>query len=318
MVEKPKKRPAPKKKAAAKKSSAAKRKTAPKKTAPKKQAAGIKKTAAKKKAPAKQATKPRQAAPKASRAKTRPKATASFSKRSSRVLRWMKRLSLGVLVFSLLFLLLSTGWVAFYSAVNPPLTPLMIQRSWAGKGEEKQIRKIWRGFEEISPWFSLAVLCAEDQRFPDHRGIDWVELRTAIEDHQAGKPLRGASTISQQVAKNLFLWNSRSFIRKGMEAWFTFLLESLHGKKRILELYLNIAELGAGIYGAEAAAQYYYEKPASELNAEEAALLAVILPNPRERDPRRPTPYLYQRQHWVLQQMRNLGGPAYLDRLADQ
>ena len=166
----------------------------------------------------------------------------------------------------------------------------------------------------IAPALQLAVIAGEDQRFPDHHGFDLVEVAQALED-ASGEAPRGASTLSQQTVKNVFLWSQRHWIRKGIEAWYTVLLELLCSKQRILSLYLDFAEFGPDVYGAEAAARHFFNKPASRLSAEEAALLAAALPNPREFSVRRPGPQLKARQQWILRQMRQLGGVAYLARL---
>lgn len=166
----------------------------------------------------------------------------------------------------------------------------------------------------ISPNLQLAVIAGEDQRFPAHHGFDFVEVAQALEE-ASGEAPRGASTLSQQTVKNLFLWSQRHWIRKGIEAWYTLLLELVCSKQRILNLYLDFAEFGPDVYGAEAAARHFFDKPAARLSAEEAALLAAALPNPREFSVRRPGPQLRARQQWILRQMRQLGGVAYLARL---
>ncbi len=201
--------------------------------------------------------------------------------------------------------------------VNPPGTPLMVVRQWQSEEPGYRIDRRWRSLQQLGPNIALAAIAAEDQKFPTHWGFDFVQLEAAIDDYRAGKGLRGASTISQQVAKNVFLTPSRSFVRKGIEAYFTVLIEALWPKARILEIYLNIAETGDGLFGVEAAAHHYFQKPARELSREEAALLAAILPNPRERDPASPSPYLEERQRWILGQMRNLGGASYLAAIED-
>jgi len=207
------------------------------------------------------------------------------------------------------FVLFSALWVVFYRFVNPPVTPLMVLRHFQ---EEEDLRKRWRNYEDISPDFLLAVVAAEDQLFFQHSGFDLKQIQAAIDERLKGGRLRGGSTISQQVAKNAFLWPGRSWIRKGLEAWFTVGIELLWSKERILEVYVNVAELGRGIYGVESAAQHYYQKPASELTRSECALLATVLPDPRDRSPLNPTSSMRERQQWVLGQMRNLGGIDYL------
>jgi len=165
----------------------------------------------------------------------------------------------------------------------------------------------WINIDKLPPYVPLAFVASEDQRFPYHFGIDFTAIGHAISQYDDGDGLRGASTITQQTAKNLFLWPARSFIRKGLGAILAVSLEAIWGRKRILEVYLNIAEFGKGIYGIEAASQHYFGKSASKLTRDEAARLAVLLPDPRERNPNHLTPYLRDRVNWVEQQMQQLG-----------
>jgi monofunctional biosynthetic peptidoglycan transglycosylase len=174
-------------------------------------------------------------------------------------------------------ILLPLSVILLYSVVVPPLTPLMVIRSWEGTGLHKQ----WAPLDDIAPAAAHAIIAAEDNRFCRHMGIDWQAVLQAIDDYWAGERLRGASTISMQVAKNLFLWPQRSPLRKVLEAYLTVLIETLWSKRRILEVYLNVAEWGPGIYGIETAAQRYFGKSAATLDRHEASLLAAILPNPR-------------------------------------
>ena len=173
----------------------------------------------------------------------------------------------------------------------------------------------WVSLERISPQAALAVIASEDQTFPFNYGFDFHSIRSAVRSAERGKRLRGASTISQQVARNLFLWPGRSFVRKGIEAYLTVLLETLWPKERILEVYLNVAQFGRGIYGVEAAARRFYHEPAARLTASQAALLAAVLPNPVRRHVERPSRFVLWKQRWILGQMRNLGGPAYLEEV---
>lgn len=166
--------------------------------------------------------------------------------------------------------------------------------------------------EQISPHIKIAVIASEDQRFPQHFGFDFNALADAYDEYRSGGKLRGASTISQQTAKNVFLWTGRSPIRKGLEAWFTLLIELLWPKQRILETYLNVAEFGYGIFGVEAAAQKYFRKSASALTRHEAALLAAVLPNPLRFRVENPSEYVLARRDWILYQMSRLGGSHYL------
>lgn len=170
----------------------------------------------------------------------------------------------------------------------------------------------WVPMDRISADAALAVVANEDQHFPDHSGFDLDALQAAWRHNLEGGQLRGASTISQQVAKNLFLWEGRSYLRKGLEAWFTLLLESLWSKARILEIYLNIAEMGENVFGVEAASQRYFNEPASDLSKSQAALLAAALPNPRYYRVSSPNKAMIKRRDWILRQMRQLGGVEYL------
>ncbi len=175
----------------------------------------------------------------------------------------------------------------------------------------------WVDLEQVSPHAAIAMIAAEDQQFPFHAGFDFKSIREAIRHNARSVRVRGASTISQQVAKNLFLWRGRSYLRKGLEAWFTVLIETLWPKERILEVYLNIAELGRGIYGVEAASQRYFRKPAARLTRTQAATLAAVLPNPVRFRVEAPSRYVLARRSRILGQMRALGGPAYLRQLDD-
>jgi monofunctional biosynthetic peptidoglycan transglycosylase len=176
----------------------------------------------------------------------------------------------------------------------------------------------WVSLEQISPHAAMAVIASEDQQFPFHAGFDFNSIRESVRASEHGKRLRGASTISQQVAKNLFLWPGHSFLRKGLEAYFTVLIETLWPKERILEMYLNVAQFGEGIYGVQAAAERFWHKPAARIDAAEAASLAAVLPNPRLLHAERPSRYLLARRDWILAQMRELGGPAYLRALESE
>ena len=216
-----------------------------------------------------------------------------------------------VSVVASLLLVLVLRWIPV------PTSSFIVQSGlkalWAGDGWA--IRYDWTSYKKISPYAALAVIAGEDQRFPKHHGFDLIEIQDALEDQDEGKPLRGASTISQQVAKNLFLWSGGGFVRKGLEAWFTLLLELLWSKERILEVYLNIAEFGEYTFGVEAASRRFFNKPAARLTADEAARLAAVLPSPLRYRVDKPSAYVLKRQRWVEQQMRQLGGTAYLDKL---
>lgn len=216
----------------------------------------------------------------------------------------------------LAFLLLSLGSVLALRYVAPVSSSFMVRArliAWFDADPRPyQLRYDWRHLRDISPQLAIAVVASEDQLFPSHRGFDVRAIRKALAEAEDGGPVRGASTISQQVAKNLFLWSGRSLARKGLEAWFTVLIEWLWPKQRILEIYLNIAQFGHGIYGAQAAATVYFHKDARLLGAGEAALLAAVLPNPVRMRVDRPSRYVERRQREIQTQVRTLGGPAWL------
>jgi monofunctional biosynthetic peptidoglycan transglycosylase len=178
------------------------------------------------------------------------------------------------------------------------------------------LRHRWVPWDAVSPQVGLAMVAGEDQKFPYHHGFDVDAIQDAIDAADEGKRLRGASTISQQVAKNLFLWNGRSFVRKGLEAYFTVLIEATWPKRRILEVYMNIVELGNGVYGVGAAGDTFFHTSPDRLNATQAARLAAVLPNPRRFRVDAPSAYVQRRTAWIAQQMGQLGGPAYLTRPA--
>jgi len=173
----------------------------------------------------------------------------------------------------------------------------------------------WIDWEQIPPHAALAVVAAEDQRFLEHHGFDFDSLQDALQTARRGQPLRGASTISQQVAKNLFLWPGRSFLRKGLEAYLTVELELVWSKRRILEVYLNVAEFGHGVFGVGAASEKFFAKTPAEITEAEAALLAAVLPSPSRLHVERPSAYVRQRQSWIQGQMRHLQAAGVIDRL---
>lgn len=230
---------------------------------------------------------------------------------------WWWRIRRGLGWLALTFVIGSTVVVWVLRWTPPPASSFIVQAwlsaLWAGKTAAFQYD--WTPLTAISPQAALAVIASEDQRFPDHLGFDFVEIQEALEDQDEGKTLRGASTLSQQVAKNLFLWPGRGVARKGLEAWLTVLLELLWPKRRILEVYLNIAEFGEYTFGIEAASRRFFGKPAARLTAEEAARLAAVLPNPLRYQADKPSGYVLKRQRRIEQQMRRLGGLAYLERL---
>ncbi len=198
--------------------------------------------------------------------------------------------------------------------VPPPTSAFMLRKSIANLvgSQGKSIRYRWVDWVAIAPDMPLAVVAAEDQKFPRHWGFDFESIAEAIEDQGPRRRVRGASTITQQVARNLFLWPGRSYVRKGLEAYFTVLLEIFWPKRRILEVYLNVAEFGDGTHGVYAAAKTFFGKHPSELTPSEAALLAAVLPNPKRLHANTPSPYVEERAHWIEEQMEQLGGPTYL------
>jgi monofunctional biosynthetic peptidoglycan transglycosylase len=219
-----------------------------------------------------------------------------------RPLRWLRYAVLAFAAASVL------GALCF-RFVPVPFTPLMIIRlaEQRADGHPLRLEKSWRSLDRISPRLQEAVVASEDQRFFLHHGFDWDAIGSAFTANGRGRRKLGASTISQQTAKNLFLWPDRTWLRKGLEVWFTVLIEALWPKRRILEVYLNIIETGDGVYGAEAAGQRYFQTPASALSSSQAALLAASLPNPRAWSPARPTGYLLRRRTWIMRQMDHLG-----------
>ncbi len=207
------------------------------------------------------------------------------------------------------FFIISIGVTVVYRFVPVPLTPLMVIRLFeqaTDKEMEMKLSKDWVSIDNISKNMPQAVVASEDQKFLDHNGFDMEAMKDAWEANKKGKRIRGASTITQQTAKNVFLWPGRNIVRKGLEAYFTFLIEIFWSKERIMEVYLNVIEMGEGIYGIEAASQAFFNKSAAKLNRQEAALIAAVLPNPRRWSPARPTGYIQGRQSWILRQMNNL------------
>jgi monofunctional biosynthetic peptidoglycan transglycosylase len=220
-----------------------------------------------------------------------------------RPLHWIRYLAL--------FFFLSTAAVTLlFGVLPPPATPLMLIRcaeQWTD-GDPVRLRKDWTPLEDISPHLVEAVIAAEDQQFFQHRGFDWESIVDAFAVNMQGRRKLGASTITQQTAKNLFLWPDRSWLRKGLEAYFTLLMETFWTKRRILAVYLNVIETGNGIYGVEAASRHYFGTGAKHIGRGQAALIAAVLPNPRRWSPARPTAYIANRQAWILRQM-DLRGP---------
>lgn len=224
-------------------------------------------------------------------------------------------------LLSRLFMILKIGAIFFflstiiitviYRFVAPPVTPLMIMRviGQLADGKELRMSKHWVPFSEISPNLVKAVITSEDNNFMEHNGVDFAAIEKARKLNERGKKLRGASTISQQTAKNVYLWLGRNYLRKGLELYFTGLIELTWSKERIMEVYLNVIEMGDGIYGAEMASQIYFHKPAKDLTRSEAALIAAVLPNPRKWSPARPTPYIIHKKNWILRYMNKFDKP---------
>jgi len=202
-----------------------------------------------------------------------------------RIIVLLGKIVVGLIIFSLLLTIL-------YRWVNPPITPLMIIRKVTN---DAPIDKKWVDIDEISPYFINYAVAAEDNNFLAHKGFDFGAIQKVLDDREHGKTSRGASTISQQTAKNVFLWPKRSWLRKGCEVYFTFLIETFWSKERIMEVYLNVIEMGNGIYGCEAASQYYFNKNAQSVSRREASLITAAYPNPLDRNPGAPTGYLLNR-----------------------
>jgi monofunctional glycosyltransferase len=209
--------------------------------------------------------------------------------------KWIKRLTLGLVLYYSLFLIIGRFF-------NPIITFTQL----SGLVEFHKLDRNYISSNEMGDHIKKAVMASEDQNFYQHSGFDFKAISKAYTDNNNGKKIKGGSTISQQTAKNIFLWNGRSYVRKGLEAVFTFGMETLWSKDIILERYLNVIEMGRGVFGIEAAAQYYFGKSAKALTANEAALIAAALPNPQAYDPKNPSPYLKKRQQWILRQMKSI------------
>jgi monofunctional glycosyltransferase len=231
---------------------------------------------------------------------------------------WLGRIGRILLWSALCCVAFSVAAVVLVRWINPPFSAFMAETqiaAWLNRDRTYVFRHAWVDLARISPNLPLAVVASEDQKFPEHWGFDVEAIEKAYELNQHSHRVHGASTISQQVAKNLYLWSGRSYFRKGLEAYFTVLIESCLPKRRILEIYLNIAEFGYGTYGAEAAAQRFFHQPASRLTRSEAAVLAAVLPNPRRYSAVTPSRYVQERRDWILGQMQALGGPEMLTEI---
>lgn len=224
----------------------------------------------------------------------------------TRLWKKLKRIALWIFVLHLVYIIV-LRWV------NPPITITQLTNWVEGHG----LKRDYVDFDAMSPNIRLAVMASEDQLFPDHNGFDIKSIKKALESNKKSKRIRGASTISQQVAKNVFLWQGRSWFRKGLEVYFTFMIELLWSKERILEMYLNVSEMGTGIFGVEAAAQKYFKKPASKLTRTEAARIAAVLPNPKKYKAEPASPYVARRTSWILNQMNNLQGDEEVAKLLE-
>jgi len=228
---------------------------------------------------------------------------------------WSRRLVRWLLLAGVVWVVGSVLLVLVLRFVHPPLSAVMLEDWVAAKASGDRsfmLRQRWVPWEHVASTLPVALVAAEDQRFPDHHGFDFEAIQRAIAEADDGERLRGASTISQQVAKNLFLWSGRSFVRKGLEAYFTVLIETLWPKRRILEVYLNIAEFGHGVYGAAAASELFFRTTPDRLDARQSALLAAVLPNPARFRVDRPSAYVLRRAAWIQRQANQLGGASYL------
>lgn len=228
------------------------------------------------------------------------------------MLRYLRQLLFRCVLAALAASLLSVVMLRF---VTPPASAFMVQdrvTAWLHGDLRYRIRYDWIPLEHIAPDMALAVIAAEDQNFPNHDGFDFPAIRRALRANQHSRRLRGGSTISQQVAKNLFCYRQRSYLRKGLEAYFTVLIEVFWPKRRIIEMYLNVAEFGGGIYGVSAASYAFFGTSPRRLSTTQAAQLAAVLPNPKQLRANQPSRYVLARRNWILLHMRRLGGNAYL------
>lgn len=238
----------------------------------------------------------------------RDQAAADVGKRRGRWWRWP-------LTLALVFVAGTVLQVLVLRFVHPPMSMVMVERQIGAllQGDWGfRLAYDWRGLDRIASSLPMSVVAAEDQRFAVHDGFDFKAIEKAREQNAKGRKLRGASTISQQVAKNLFLWQGRNWVRKGLEVWYTVLIEALWPKERILEMYVNIAEFGDGVYGAQAAARHFWHVDAARLSPAQSARLAAVLPAPRRWNAGKPGPYVQRRADWIQRQVRQLGGTGYL------
>ncbi len=230
-------------------------------------------------------------------------------------MKLIRRLGAGLLLAVVAIVVTTFALVLALRFVPPPTTSFMLGNAIERWSEEPPCRRVtygWTPWKELSPWSGIAVVAAEDQLFPHHHGFDIESIREAWNDRRNGGRSRGASTISQQVAKNLFLWSGQSWVRKGIEAWLTVWIEALWPKQRILEVYLNVAQFGPCTFGVTAAAEEFFDKPPTDLTLQESSRLAAVLPNPVRMRVEAPSPYARTQAAWIRQQVRQLGGPDYL------
>ena len=231
--------------------------------------------------------------------------------------RW-RRWRRWLLALPLLFVLGTALQVLVLRFVDPPFSAFMAIRqfeAWTDGDFGFRVAYDWRDLDQMAPHVPVALVAAEDQRFAEHYGFDLEAIEKARKNNARGRKVRGGSTISQQTAKNLFLWSGRSYVRKAVEAWYTLLIETLWPKRRIVEVYANVAEFGDGVYGAQAAARTYFRRDADRLTAAQAARLAAVLPSPRRYSVSRPGPYVQRRARAIERQMRYIGGAGYLRQL---
>ncbi|WP_417557944.1 monofunctional biosynthetic peptidoglycan transglycosylase [Mesoflavibacter zeaxanthinifaciens] len=229
----------------------------------------------------------------------------------------MKRVFRFLLKCCVWFVILTVLWVVIYRYIPIYYTPLMVIRSFENKEKSSTFKHNWVDIEDISIHLQKAVICSEDQKFVNHNGFDIEAIEKAYQNNKKSKRIKGASTISQQTAKNVFLWPNRSWLRKGLETYFTFLIEKLWSKERILEVYLNSIEMGNGVYGAEAASQRWFGTSAKRLNINQSAAIAAILPNPRRYKAQPATSYISARKQWIIKQM-GFYGPLKFSKKNDE
>ncbi|MFA0961315.1 monofunctional biosynthetic peptidoglycan transglycosylase [Roseivirga sp. BDSF3-8] len=215
-------------------------------------------------------------------------------------------------LFALLCFVLHSLWQVIIYRYIPPLYTWHMVGVWIEQGS---VEYAWLPMDDISPWMGVAVIAAEDQKFPEHNGFDIEAIKEEIEKRRKGQGSRGASTISQQVSKNLFLWHGKNFFRKGLEAYYTVLIEMLWPKERILEVYLNIAQMGPDVFGVKKASEQYFKREAQDISIQQAALLAAVLPNPVRFSAAQPSSYINRRKNWIVQQSYQIGGKKILQNL---